>query len=112
MALPPIKDGFLLDQAVREIYDTVYGIHDHSGDASPANLIPLATVKPIEQTNGDPFIQREMLELLRLKAPRRTGMSIVELLNMDVFEYEMLKGVLIEDSQRESSLIDDIMDDD
>lgn len=110
--LPNDLDGWCLDQAVREIYDTAYGIYDHSAEASPSNLIPLATIKPMEQVNADPYIKREIRELLRLNAPKRTGMSIVELLDMDAFEYGILKDALIEDSMRESSMVSDILDDD
>lgn len=104
-------DGYTTELRIKEIFETNFGIRDHSPDGYTKSLSPLVTYNPITDVNAASGLKQEFKRLIDMKAPVRTGMSIIDLLSLDSTVYNELISA-VEDYNNESNNLNDVSLDD
>lgn len=73
---------------MREGFESLYNIYNHSTHNRRLDPTPLATYKPKRHLTG--LLQREVLKIVMLGLPKHFNMTPMEILNLSVSEYEEL----------------------
>jgi len=88
--LPPKLTGVAFDMAATEIYERNFGIYSHSPETDPNNPVPLSTYNSkIDARRTNP-LRNEVKRLLSMQAPKKLGMGIMDILNLDPHTYASL----------------------
>lgn len=79
----PVRDGVALGLMLTEMYDTMYGIFDHS-DVNLSNARPLALVAMHEKERVDPHtgMHRLMQRFVRYRVKEYTGLNFTEFVQL------------------------------
>lgn len=104
-------DGFTIGLRIKEIFETNFGIRDHSPKGYNSSIMPLSTFNPVKNTIINSPLRREFVKLLDIKAPSRTGSSVVDLMKLPYDVYNELIEAVEEYNLNESKLGASMMDD-
>ena len=108
--LPKGLSGIALDMASMEIFERAFKIYEHSPNTDPRNPIPLVTRnKKLDYYKLNP-VRDEMKSLLRMQAPRRLNMSLMDILDLDTYTYDAVLSALRETGKDETMMTEDILD--
>lgn len=82
--IPHHYDGFSRDVLSREIYERNFGIHPHPTSTDPDCPSPLVVQKDATQLHLASQLRSRIFSLVRKEVPKRTGMSVLELMSLPV----------------------------